>query len=183
MQIISLESDLHRERKERSEEASMFSRMLLKVTEAEEEARALRERVAELEAALGGRGPAESLLAKQLQEMRALMAHTAELFEDLDRREQAISEFRSRGLQEARAALLRAAGPPPRRPSPPKIEDDVDVSEMIEIVESLRPPKPWFALVRGRDAFLGEHGVSSPLQPAAPDERRRRRRLGDERHP
>jgi hypothetical protein len=125
MQIISLESDLHRERKERSEEASMFSRMLLKVTEAEEEARALRERVAELEAALGGRGPAESLLAKQLQEMRALMAHTAELFEDLDRREQAISEFRSRGLQEARAALLRAAGPPPRRPSPPKIEDDV----------------------------------------------------------
>lgn len=144
MEIISLEADLQRERKERSEEASMFSRMLLKVTEAEEEARALRERVAELESALGGRGQAESLLARQLKEMRALMAHTADLFEDLDRREQAISEFRSRGLQDARAALQRAAGPPPPRPAAvrPTVDDDVDVSEMIEIVESLRPPKP-----------------------------------------
>ena len=141
---------LARERQERNEDAELFSKMLLKVTEAEAEAKTLRERVHELEAALADRGPTESAMHKHIVEMRELLTRAAELFDDLDRREQAISEFRSRGLQDARALLLRA-GARDNRITPPPIPipipssaraDEVDISEMAEMVDSMRPPKP-----------------------------------------
>ena len=144
--VVSLEAELDRERRERSEEAELFSRMLLKVTEAEQEARTLRERVIELENAVGGKGPKEKVLSDHLNELRSVMEHVAEIFDDLDRREQSISEFRSRGLQDAGNVLRRAAGAEKKKPTPPPIpapppQDEVDISEMAEMVESLRPPK------------------------------------------
>jgi chromosome segregation ATPase len=146
LRIVTLEADLDRERRERAEEADVFSRMLLKVTEAEEEARTLRARVAQLENALAGKGPTEKILSDHLTELREVMSRVAEIFDELDRREAAIAEFRSRGLQDARDILRRAAAaekPKPRPPPIPEVDrEDVDISEMAEIVQSLRPPKP-----------------------------------------
>jgi chromosome segregation ATPase len=145
--VVSLEAELDRERRERTEEAELFSKMLIKVTEAETEARTLRERVVELENALGGKGPRERVLASHLNELREVMTRVADVFDDLERREQAIAEFRSRGLRDARGALRRAAGAekaPPAAGGTPSIPVDADVedvSEMVEIVASLRPAK------------------------------------------
>ena len=120
--------------------------MLLKVTETEEDARTLRQRVIELENALGGKGPKEKVLSTHLNELREVMARVAEIFDELDRREQAIADFRSRGLQDARDILQRSAGLEDSRPAPPPIPmmplgDEVDITEMVELVESLRPKR------------------------------------------
>lgn len=81
-------------------------------------------------------------LSVGLDEMRALLTDCAGIYEELERREMAIAGIRARSLQDARALLLRAASPEPGRAriSPPPLPQVLDVSEVAELIESMRPP-------------------------------------------
>lgn len=95
------------------------------------------------------------VLEKRLFALEELCADAAALFEELERREEAIAEMRSAALAQARGALLRSIGREPApRPKPPPIPTApsrgqradaagaaVDVSDLAEMYESL-PPTP-----------------------------------------
>ncbi len=80
-------------------------------------------------------------LSNGLAEMRALLADCAGIYEELERRELAIAGIRARSLKDAKELLLRAAsGEPGRDPIvPPPLPQVLDVSEVAELIESMRP--------------------------------------------
>jgi hypothetical protein len=104
-----------------------------------------------------------------LKEMRELMVQSAALFDELERREHAIAEVRSRSMREARTLFLRAAGqtagfaPPPL--SKPHGEDLSEVAELLEDDgrSSVPPPPP-----------LATKGTRSQRQSAWPTEKSKR---------
>jgi hypothetical protein len=81
-----------------------------------------------------------------LKEMRDLMVESAALFDELERREHAIAEVRSKSMREARLLFLRAAqqtsGIAPPVPSKPHVEDLSDLAELLDedVRRSSRPP-------------------------------------------
>jgi len=87
-----------------------------------------------------------------LAEMRELMVQSAELFDELEQRENAIGEIRAKSLREARTLFLRAAGRPdgsPAAPPPLPVAKAimVDLSDAAELLEeevraSMRPRSP-----------------------------------------
>ena len=87
-----------------------------------------------------------------LAEMRELMVQSAELFDELEQRENAIGEIRAKSLREARTLFLRAAGRPDASPAaPPPLPGAkaimVDLSDAAELLEeevraSMRPRSP-----------------------------------------
>jgi hypothetical protein len=75
-----------------------------------------------------------------LAEMRELMVQSADLFEELEKRELAIGEIRSKSLGQARTLFLRAAGITDKIPGgPPPLPDSraiiVDLSDAAELLE------------------------------------------------
>ena len=129
--LSAMEDELVRERKDRARDADTFAKMLKRTTELEAEANALRDRVAELE---------------------QILERASGIFDELERGDRAIVEFRSRALEDARAQILGASGFD-RRVEPPPIPSartqakmmrttmDVEISELDEIRRSLRPPR------------------------------------------
>lgn len=159
--VASLEDELVQERKERAREAETFAKMLKRTSEVETEARALRDRVLELEAeardrAAGrdSRAPVSNQDAKRLAHYEQIFERAVAIFDELERGDRAIVEFRGRALEEARKQILGASGfdrrvePPPIPSSGARRERaksmrqtmDVEISELTEITRSLRPP-------------------------------------------
>ncbi len=118
-------------------------RLRAELVEAQAEAKRMRENFEMLQTRAGKIG-------QGLREMRELMIQSAALFDDLEGREKAIAEIRSRSLRDARDLFLRAAGkdhevrasgggPPPIPKAP--IEDLSEAAELLEeeVRASMRP--------------------------------------------
>ena len=110
-----------------------------------EQLEASREEANQLRENLDGLRKKAGTIGAGLKEMRELMVESAALFDDLEDRERAIAEVRSRSLREARALFMRAAGPgaipPPLPVSKTPMEDLSDAAELLEeeVRASLRP--------------------------------------------